>query len=462
MILIRPSNRKGRGPRKGEMLSNRSALSELLSLAWPAVLQGLLLTVVFLTDRTLLGHYHADGLGVVQICGPALWSLFSLSGSLDIGALALMGRARGRGDDRGVINLLRSCSLFSFGIGTLIFALSPWLTEWLIMWMGRETPELHQSARLYFFPLFLSAPLKMLGGLFFSALQSQGDTKTPMWISGVCGFTNLGLSALLIYGWGGAPELGIAGAAWGSAFAFTLQAALGGWSLSHRFLGLFSWRKFSFDYSIVRPVLKVTRGVLGERLGYHSAFLLFSSLIAGLGKVEMGAHQVLLAVESIGFIGADAFGVASSALVAQSMGRDDLRRAQKVGWLSALVGGGLLLSLSVIFLCFPAALIGCVTSDPKVISVGVPCLQIAAIAQPLMAVTSALAGALRGAGETRSPLIASLLGPAALRLGFCWLFTYQWGWGLLGIWAGSTIDWFGRSLYLAWAFHSGRWRSVSL
>ena len=73
------------------MLSNRSALSELLSLAWPAVLQGLLLTVVFLTDRTLLGHYHADGLGVVQICGPALWSLFSLSGSLDIGALALMG-----------------------------------------------------------------------------------------------------------------------------------------------------------------------------------------------------------------------------------------------------------------------------------------------------------------------------------------------------------------------------------
>ena len=53
----------------------------------------------------------------------------------------------------------------------------------------------------HFFPLFLCAPFKLLGGLFFSALQSQSDTKTPMWISGVCGTVNLSLSALLIYGY---------------------------------------------------------------------------------------------------------------------------------------------------------------------------------------------------------------------------------------------------------------------
>ena len=78
------------------LIQQREVLYELTSLAWPAILQGLLLTIVFLTDRMLLGHYHTDGLGVMQICGPALWSLFSLCGSLDVGVLALMGRAKGR------------------------------------------------------------------------------------------------------------------------------------------------------------------------------------------------------------------------------------------------------------------------------------------------------------------------------------------------------------------------------
>ena len=441
---------------------HREVLTELTSLAWPAVLQGLLLTVVFLTDRMLLGHYHIDGLGVMQICGPALWSLFSLCGSLDVGALALMGRAKGSGDDAQLVNLLRSSALLAISMGLVILLASPWLTDVLISWMGRETPALHEVARLYFFPLFLCAPFKLLGGLFFSALQSQSDTKTPMWISGICGVVNLSLSALLIYGYGWIPSLGIAGAAWGSAVAFTLQALLAGWRLSTLIPGSLSLSQRSVDLSVLRPVLKVSRGVLGERIGFHSAFLLFTSLVAGLGKVEMSVHQVLLAVESLGFICADAFGVAASALVAQSMGRGDHERAQVVGRLASLTGGTLLTTLSLVFFLVPELLIRCVTSDPQVIAAGAPCLRVTALAQPLMAITSASAGALRGAGETFSPFIASLLGPAALRLFFCWLCAYHLGWGILGIWVGTTIDWLGRSLYLMWAFERGAWKLIRI
>lgn len=441
---------------------HREVFSELISLAWPAILQGLLLTIVFLTDRILLGQYNTDGLGVMQICGPALWSLFSLCGSIDIGALALLGRAKGRGDQEQLVIILRNCSFLSLFTGMLILFCSPWISDLFISWMGRETPELSEVASSYFFPLFLAAPFKLLGGLFFSALQSQSDTKTPMWISGVCGLVNLSLSALLIYGYAGLPSLGIAGAAWGSAIAFTLQAILAGWRLSTLLPGSLSFTQFSVNFSVLRPIFKISRGVLGERMGYHGAFLLFTSLVAGLGKVEMGAHQVLLAVESIGFICADAFGVAASALVAQSMGREDDEHAQIVGRLASISGGLLLSVLSLIFLLFPETLIACVTSDPQVLEAGIPCLQIAALAQPLMAITSASSGALRGAGETFSPFIASLLGPAALRLFFCWLYAYYLGWGLLGIWVGSTIDWLGRSIYLSWAFEQGKWKAIRI
>ena len=438
----------------------QDVFKELLTLAWPAILQGLLLTVVFLTDRALLGHFSADGLGVMQICGPGMWSLFSLCGSIDVGALAMMGRAKGRGDLDELRALIRHCSLLVVTLGIGMTLLYPWIREGLIGWMGRETPELHQYARNYLYPLFLCAPFKMLGGLFFAALQSQSDTKTPMWISGICGFVNLGISAALIYGECGLPQLGIAGAAWGTAIAFSLQAILGGWRLTRLLPGVFAWRELQFRYVTLKPVLKISRGVFAERLGYHSAFLIFSSLVAGLGKVEMGAHQVILAVESIGFIGAEAFGIASSALIAQSIGREDDLRGEAVGWHSAALGAVMLLPLSALFLLCPKELISMISSDPRVILVGGPCLMVAAIAQPLMAISSALAGALRGAGETRSPLIASLIGPTALRLSACWGFAYYLEWGLFGIWLGSTIDWLGRSAYLAWAFKGGRWRHV--
>ena len=431
-------------------------------LAGPAVLQGLLLTVVFLTDRALLGHYHADGLGVMQICGPGMWSLFSLCSSIDVGGLAMMGRAKGRGDQEEVKALIRQCSALAIILGIGLMLLSPWISEALILWMGRETPELHQDARDYLFPLLLCSPFKMLGGLFFAALQSQSDTKTPMWISGVCGLFNLCISAALIYGYVGLPQLGIAGAAWGTALAFCLQALLGGWRLSRQLIDVKWFSDLRLRYDLLRPVLKVSRGVFGERLGYHSAFLIFSSLVAGLGKVDMGAHQVLLAVESIGFIGADAFGVASSALIAQSMGCGDLERANAIGWHSAALGAATLLPLSVLFSLYPEGLISSISSDERVIMVGIPCLMVAAIAQPLMAITSALAGALRGVGETRSPLIASFIGPAGLRLTACWLCAYSLEWGLFGIWVGSTVDWLGRSAYLAWAFQGGRWRQIDL
>ena len=71
---------------------------EIVALAWPAVLQGVLSTVILFTDRLILGQYSDSALASMQVCGPVLWSIFSLFGAYSVGVLAVIGRSIGEQD----------------------------------------------------------------------------------------------------------------------------------------------------------------------------------------------------------------------------------------------------------------------------------------------------------------------------------------------------------------------------
>ena len=87
-------------------------------------------------------------------------------------------------------------------------------------------------------------------------------------------------------------------------------------------------------------------------------------------------------------------------------------------------------------------------------------MTIAAVAQPLMALTDVFAGALRGAGDTKTPMQAAIAGPLVIRLSACWCFAFYLDWGLWGIWVGSTLDWSVRALWLGTVFFQKKWTSI--
>ena len=154
---------------------------------------------------------------------------------------------------------------------------------------------------------------------------------------------------------------------------------------------------------------------------------------------------------------ATGFGIASGTLVAQKLGAGRPADATACGWLSAGIGATTIGAVSLAFILVPDALVGLFTDDPDIVALGSRCLRVAAIAQPLMAIADALAGALRGAGDTRSPMVIALFGPVCVRLSACWLFAMVFELGLLGIWMGTTLDWAVR-VTCSHGSSGGRWR----
>lgn len=432
----------------------------MAALAWPASVHGLLGTVVLFTDRLLLGRYHADAIGSMQIAGPLLWSVFGVFGAFAVGVLAVVGRAAGAGDAARLRRTVRAALACALLVGGAVGA-AGWLLRGplaLFLGSGDATSEAVRAlARDYLTVVFPATPLHFAGVAAVTALQAMGDTRTPLRIGLVSGLVNLGVGWVLIYGRFGAPALGVTGAAIGTAAAFAVEAALALAALRARVPPARGAAPPEW-----RALLRVSLPAFGERALYHVGFLSFAALIGRLGDVAMAAHQSLLAVESLGFIGAEAFGVAGGALVAQKLGARRPDDAAACGWIATGLGVAVLTAVGLVFLVFARPLVSIFTTDPAVIELGTACLRVAAVAQPLMAACAALGGALRGAGDTRSPLVTAIVGPIVVRLTATYLLAFEMGLGLLGVWIGSTIDWVVRTVWLALLFRRGRWRSVEV
>jgi Na+-driven multidrug efflux pump len=114
----------------------------------------------------------------------------------------------------------------------------------------------------------------------------------------------------------------------------------------------------------------------------------------------------------------------------------------------------------VVFMVVPRFLLGIFTNDQRVVDAGVGAMAIIGIGQPAQAAIFTLGGALRGAGDTRFPLVATIVNWLVVRLPLAYVLAFPLGLGLTGVWAAIAADYFVRAGLLAWRFNSGAWQSV--
>lgn len=440
----------------------RAQIARVSALVVPAAMQGLVTTAQLFTDRLFLGRYDADALASMQISGVAMWSVFMVSLSWTVGIVAVVGRAIGRGDAAHASTVTGTALAAAAGLAVAVMTVCLPLLEPVAALLG-SGPETSDAVRAmavdYMALIVVGAVPALTAAAGMVALQAAGDTRTPAVAAVTAGVLNVALTWALVPGHLGLPEWGVTGAAVGSVVSYVVQCVVivGALASGRRPVGLRRPR-----WAVLGPVLRVSGPAFAERVLYQAGFLVFGSYVGRLGDVAMAANQSLMAIESLGFIGADAFGIAAGALVAQRLGADDPDDAQRTGWWSTALGVAALGVVGLGFFVWAEPLVRVFSDDEAVVALGARCLRVAAVAQPLMAAVAALGGALRGAGDTRTPMLTALIGPIAVRLSVCWFLAFELEWGLWGIWVGSTIDWGVRAVWLAIAYARGRWRTVEV
>jgi multidrug resistance protein, MATE family len=246
----------------------------------------------------------------------------------------------------------------------------------------------------------------------------------------------------LIYGKWGMPALGAVGSGWSTAIARTYMAAV--------LVGYLIW----YDQKHRTDLLKTPVDVDLPRirrlimLGLPAAmqftlesgvFALVTALIARLGAVPLASHQI--ALNTVAFTYMVPLGIASAAAVrvGQAIGRRDGRGAGDAGGTAILLGAGFMACASIALLVFPRWIARIYTPDESVISSTITLLAAGAAFQLFDGFQTVATGALRGAGDTRTPMLCHLIAywVIGLPLG-AWL-CFHFGWGAFGLWSGLSL-----------------------
>ncbi len=436
----------------------------IVSLALPAVLENLLVSAVFIADSFLIGHLNDPAaLAAVGISGSYLFIANGLFMALSIGAMALVARAFGEGNEAQARRMSGQAITLSvvFAVACMV-ALFPLAEPFLRLLIADE--EVVQQGTLYIHIILstsiLAFPLQVMTGI----MRATGDTRTPMYITLIMNVINIALAAALIFGFGPIPALHIAGAGWGAAIAraigglmglYVMVAGLSRLRVKLREMAVWDWRDVKRIWKIALP--SIIDSVI-QRVG----FITFTGIVASLGTVVVAANQIANTIESLSFLPAWGFSIAAGTIVGQALGARNVPIAELATRRSMYLSVFAMSAAGALFVVFGGDIARAFGATGDVLALATLAIQLAAIEQPFIALQMIYGGALRGAGDTRSPMIVSLVGVIFFRITAVYLLAVVLQLGLAGVWIGTAIDWAGRSAIMYLLYRRGKWKTLRI
>lgn len=449
----------------------------MTALALPVLAEQILGILVGYTDLYLAGTVGAEATAAVGLAAYSTWLIGLIFGLVGTGATALVARAFGERSYDDANRFANQAVVLGFTMG-LMAAVSVFsLASWIPAVFGLHSAAAGLATQY--------VRIEAIGHVMFgvllvgnACLRGGGDTRTPLYLMVAVNICNVLVSVPLTLGVGEfIPGLGVTGIATGTAVARMVGGLLlivflvRGWG-SARVEGRSIARLLRLHVANLRPHYQTLRRLL--RIGIpagmdglalwagHAMFLrIINAMSTGDEQTAtLAAHVTGIRIEALSYLPAFAWATAAATMVGQSLGARMPERAVRSGHVAAMQAAALTAVLGGVYLVFAPQFYGFFSDDPRVIEIGVPALRLLAFFQIPLGLEIVYRGSLRGAGDTRFPLLFTLLGMLAIRVSVAYLGGHVLQWGLIGAWLGMCTDLAVRGALMAWRFRQGGWQRI--
>ena len=410
----------------------------LVRLTVPVVAVQVGLMFMGVVDTLMVGHLSAQALAAVAL-GNLYFFTITIAGVGTLMALdPLVSQAVGAGDETAIARGLQRGLVLAVLV-TVPICLALALVRPVLAAAG-EPAALVDPAAAYIRVIIPGMLPFFIFVVFRQTLQATRRIAPIVIVTLAANLLNAGLNWVFIFGHLGSPALGVAGSALAttvSRWAMAIALLGAGW----RELGprLRPWRREAFDTAALGRMLHIGLPIGGQMFLEYGIFALVGALMGRIGTLAMAGHQIALNLAALVFMVPQGAGAAVSVLVGQAIGADDGARAGRAAAGGLLLGGGFMVASAIVFLAVPGFLAGLYSPDPAVRAMARPLIRLAGAFAVFDGLQAVAIGILRGIGDTRAPIVISMLGywliglPASLLLGF------RLDLGPIGLWWGLVL-----------------------
>jgi len=422
-------------------------------LAGPLVLAELGGMLMVFVDTIMVGRVSPAAIGAVSLGGILFYTVSIFGAGITLGLDTLVSQSFGAGR-------LEDCHRSLLSGVYLVFALTPalmgivWLELPLLRRFGIHPAVLHDVVPFLKALNWSTLPL-LLYFVFRRYLQGMNLAKPVMMVLWTANVVNAVGNWILIYGHWGAPPMGAEGSAWSTAaarvyMAVVLLVVILRHDRRHR-TGLLK-TPLAPDLARIRSLVELglpAATQIGLEIG---VFAVATALIGKLNPAALAAHQIAMNVATLTYMVPLGISAAAAVRVGQALGRGDRRAAAHAGWTAMALGASFMALAGLGLLLAPRLIIRIFTPDADVMKLGVTLLAVAAAFQLFDGVQTVSTGALRGAGDTRTPMLTHLVAYWGVGLPLGYFLCFARGWGAAGLWTGLCVALIliGLALGLAW------------
>ncbi|MGL4866854.1 MAG: MATE family efflux transporter [Cetobacterium sp.] len=427
----------------------------LFSITIPIFLELLLVTVVGNIDTIMLGRFSDKAVGAVGGMSQVLLIQNTILSFICLGTTILMAQFIGAKNHKSTKEVIAVSLIMNLFIGLVLGVIYFIGWEWILIKI--KLPLALRDMGMNYF--------KLVGGLcVFQAisltngaiLKSYGNTKPMLFVNIGVNLLNILGNGMFIFGWMGAPVLGVTGVGISTVFSRFIGAIASvvvmSYFCSFRFEDL---KKFTFDK--VKKILSIGIPTAGEHLTWSLTQVIILSMVNTMGTTQITARTYLALISSFIMIFSIALGHGTAIQVGQLVGAGDKEKAYDQCMKSLTMSFIAATIISVLVYFFRYGIMEMFTKDAEVIQIAAKVFPWMIYIETGRTFNIVVINALHAAGDIKFPMIMGCVVMLGVAAPLSWVLGIKMEWLLVGVWIANGTDEWIRGFGMLWRWKTKRW-----
>ena len=434
----------------------------LFSLTWPLFFDFALHFLTAALNTLMISRVSYQGVAALSVGNMVFELSITLFSFVSIGASVVITQYLGAKNRAAASDVVYSSIGFNLMVG-IVAALGVFSGAGLILHYMNLPADLIPDATLYLQIVGICLIPEAIAMCLAAGMRAHGFTKQAMWVTLLMNVITFAGNLLLLYGWFGVPQMGVAGVA-----ISTVVGRLVGMSLMAYLFVKYTRIPLKL-FEIIRPkkhllakVFHIGLPAAGESISWMLQFMVVTAFVGLMGEKALAAQALYFQICMFILLFGLSIGIGNEIMIGHMIGAKQYKAAETQMYRALKIGLVLTTIVAALATIFGENLVAIFTDEQDILVMVGQLFILTLFMEPGRTFNLIVINALRASGDARFPFVAGIISMWCIAVPLAYLFGIYLDLGLVGIWCALAIDEWTRGLIMLWRWRSGRWKSKSL